>query len=378
MDAFLDSITSKPLRFVVFILLIGSGAIGSMLYFKADKPEPEINMPKTERIDIDSLDDSFFRVAPIPEPVSETEPAPMPAPAEEVVIEPPKKIEPPKLSELFKFETPKEDLEAKQMKALMSQLNRNQAVQIWYHDDAYMDIYENMPAVKYRKQLESKKEEQQIQWGKRSAWCRDGKCTDSTKPTPLYRTLIRGTDIHAVLSQQIDSEIPSKTVRAEITRDVIAFHGSDILIPKNSIAIGTYEPIDNLAQTRLPIVWDEIITPNGVRIIMVADSSDQTGSEGIPGEVDPRFRDKYMNAMFLAVVTAAVNLSVPTGNESAANAAAALTNAITPIIQEDVQSRLDITPKITIPAGTKIIIKPQAHIFFPEIEGNEVMPERIR
>lgn len=200
--------------------------------------------------------------------------------------------------------------------------------------------------------------------------------TTASYPVDLSRTLTTDNIIPAVLITQINSAVASEKVIAQVEQHVYASHGRKILIPRGSKAIGSYEPLEKTGQQRLQLAWNRIITPEGINIVLNAEAADVYGQAGLTGEVDNRFFDRYGNAMLLASVSAASQLTIGTQSQAAANATESFANEFGTLTEEIIQNNLDISPRVTIKRGTRINISPVTDIWFkePENEKIEVTP----
>lgn len=201
------------------------------------------------------------------------------------------------------------------------------------------------------------------------------KSETATYPVKLERVLTMNKYIPAVLETEIESEIPSQKVIAMVEQDVVGFHGRKVLIPKGSKAIGKYEAIASPDSTRLGISWYRIITPDGINIKLTAEAVDSQGSSGLTGYVDSKWKDKYGSALLFSSISALAQMSVPVENNNAKAAADSFSNALTPVVAEQLRRSLDVIPRINIPKGERIIISPLVDIWFKEPKDNEIETE---
>ncbi len=158
-------------------------------------------------------------------------------------------------------------------------------------------------------------------------------------------TVGQGTIIPAVLETAIDTDLPGY-VRALVSSDIRSFDGSHILVPRFSRVIGQYKSGLQAGQTRVYIVWQRLIRPDGVTIAIASPAIDFSGKTGLGGEVDSHFLKRFGSAALLSVIgglTAIGNASVVlSGGQSAATVAA----------QHDTQ----IPPTIRVPQGQPVRI----------------------
>lgn len=191
-------------------------------------------------------------------------------------------------------------------------------------------------------------------------------------PVDLSRTLTVDNIIPAVLITEINSELSSDKVLAQIEQDVYASHGRKILIPRGSKAIGRYEPLDQNGDKRLQLTWYRILSPEGVNIILNAEGLDSYGQAGITGTVDNRFGDKYGNALLFASISALAQLSVDVESEAQVNAADTFSSEFGSVTADLIRENFDIVPKVNIPRGARINISPLTDLWFKEANKGEI------
>lgn len=188
-------------------------------------------------------------------------------------------------------------------------------------------------------------------------------------PIPMDRVITVDRYIPAILINAIDSELGGKVV-AQVEDNVFGAEGRKILIPAGSKAIGRYKPLKKVGEERLQISWVRIITPDGINIHTAdAEMTDQMGRSGITGDVDRRYLERYGMSLLVSIITSAAAYSVPVDNAAQAiviekfgNEQAALSRAI-------LDEQIDIKPKVSVPAGSRILISPSRDVWFKFSEG---------
>lgn len=199
-----------------------------------------------------------------------------------------------------------------------------------------------------------------------------------TYPVDLSRVFTADRFIPVTLINEIKSELPSQKVLAQVESDIFASHGRKILIPRGSRAVGSYEPLDARGQTRLQIVWDRIITPDGINIKFESETADQQGSSGITGEVDNRTKDRYGSALLFSSISALAQLTVSAENEQQAAAADSFTQEFGTITAELLRESLDVVPRVTIERGTRLLISPLTDLWFKDAIIGEVQVVKMK
>lgn len=208
----------------------------------------------------------------------------------------------------------------------------------------------------------------------------------------LNMTIAQGKIINAVLETAINTDLPG-TLRAIVSRDTYAETGRQVLIPKGSRLIGTYNTGVLQGQSRVMIVWTRLIRPDGVDIMIGSPGVDQLGRAGTSGYVDNKLYDIVTAAVLTTIVTVAAAagsdaiLPVQNGQQSSTttNTNGNVTTTSTPAQQaaanavtdfgstgkQIVQRLIDVRPTITIDQGTLINVFVNRDLTFPSnLDGN--------
>lgn len=185
--------------------------------------------------------------------------------------------------------------------------------------------------------------------------------------------------ISAVLETTLLSEKGGR-IMSIADRPIYAGQGQDILLPQGSRFIGSYQAIQSGGETRLAVIWERVDTPgNQVILLDKAPSADLMGRNALPGHIDHRFMEKYSIALAtsfinIAGVAAAGDTQVTTSeggsfSESRTARQQAIdqfSEDLSHIAKDWLDTRSDIRPIITIPAGTLITIIPVSDIYVPD------------
>lgn len=126
---------------------------------------------------------------------------------------------------------------------------------------------------------------------------------DVTSALPLRNpdTLMqRGTYIRCVLETRIVSDIPGYA-SCLVTEPVYSFNGQHLLLPKGSKILGTYDkgPVGD----REAVIWDRIITPNGIDVNMASPGIDNLGGAGIPGYYNAHWGQRIGSALLVSMLS---------------------------------------------------------------------------
>ena len=206
---------------------------------------------------------------------------------------------------------------------------------------------------------------------KQEQWDDEDK-TDATFPTDMSRVIPVTKYIPAILKNAINSELDGKVV-AVIEENIYCAHGRKVCIPGGSEAVGRYHALKKPGDERIPVLWSRIITPQGINIHLGdAEMADAMGRSGITGEVDNRFMDRYGMALLVSTLSAATAYAVPvttTGQQIVVqNYGSNLANLSSQILDKNI----NLKPKVSIPAGQRILISPTKDIWFPKPERRDI------
>jgi type IV secretory pathway VirB10-like protein len=147
-------------------------------------------------------------------------------------------------------------------------------------------------------------------------------------PTPyILRT---GWVIPALMLTAMESELPG-TITAQVSQDVYDTPmGRYLLIPQGSRLVGEYANSIQYGQSRIFVVWQRIIYPDGSALDIGAfPGADAQGEAGFKDQVDAHYLRLFGSALLMSAITGGISLSQPNqNNESAPNAGSTLSAAL--------------------------------------------------
>lgn len=206
-----------------------------------------------------------------------------------------------------------------------------------------------------------------------------------TQITDLTKVILQGKVINAVLETAIDTDQAS-TVRAVITRDVYAEEGKNILIPRGSRVIGTYNTNITSGQTRVTINWNRIIRVDGMSLNIASIGADRLGRAGVQGDLDNKYAQQLANSFLSSVLSVGSAITVEKLNKSTGitNTISSLTGETTTTsgkasdyalidatqqFMDDAKKIVDDIanqkPVIRIPQGEKVVIMVTQDVILP-------------
>ena len=196
-----------------------------------------------------------------------------------------------------------------------------------------------------------------------------------TKTQDLTRVILQGKIIEATLETAINTDVVSQ-VRAVVTRDVYAEYGKNVLIPKGSRIVGTFQSNVTSGVARLGIVWNRIIRVDGLSLNISANAADQLGRGGVEGDLDNKYFQTLRNSFLSSLITIATSIAVDEVSKSggldiqydkdkgittySGDATAYAVREATSDFMDDVSDVVDNLkqekPTIRIAQGTKIVV----------------------
>ena len=186
-----------------------------------------------------------------------------------------------------------------------------------------------------------------------------------------------GTLLPCVLISGLNSDLPGNMI-AQISENVWdTATGRYLLIPRGSRLIGTYDNQISYGQSRVLVMWNRLIFPDGSSLIFDnLKGADQSGYSGFKGSVNRHWGPIISSALLVSLLGAGVEIAAPTNNNNrdnndprsilAENAATAVAEAIAMIIQREANRQ----PTIKVKPGYRFMIFVQHDIIFPRVWRN--------
>lgn len=164
-----------------------------------------------------------------------------------------------------------------------------------------------------------------------------------------------GTVIPGLMVTGVDSDLPG-TIIGQVAENVYdTATGAYLLIPQGTRIIGRYDSQTTFGQSRVLVVWNRLVFPNGKSILLGNMSG--TDREGYAGFKD-KVRSHYGRALWSALIGAAASAGVASatssgsddtswGAEAGKEAAKNVSSAVNSITQKN----LNIQPTLRIRPG---------------------------
>lgn len=177
----------------------------------------------------------------------------------------------------------------------------------------------------------------------------------------LERQILQGKTIPAVLETPIHTDLPG-SLRAMVDEDVYAEAGRQVMIPKMSRLIGEYRKDVKPGQSRVLVVWQRVLLPDGTSLRLMSPGTDGLGRAGMAGDVDNHFMERFGAAFLVSMIGVAAENAVQQnqamsngtvvvwGNASKSVALEGLNSTVESILK----SQVDIPPTIQVPQGSRV------------------------
>ncbi|RLA54468.1 MAG: type VI secretion protein [Gammaproteobacteria bacterium] len=168
-------------------------------------------------------------------------------------------------------------------------------------------------------------------------------------------TIAQGSMIRGVLETAIQSDLPG-FIRAEVAHDVYSFDGSHLLIPKASRLVGQYRSALVRGQTRVFVIWDRLLRPDGASILIGSPGTDLLGRSGLEGDLDTHFFKIFGASVLLSLVDGAIAIGVASVRDSSGSNTTILqnTNSLNRAAEIALENSINIPPTIHVDQGTAI------------------------
>ncbi|MBT1160154.1 IncP-type conjugal transfer protein TrbI [Aminobacter anthyllidis] len=184
--------------------------------------------------------------------------------------------------------------------------------------------------------------------------------------------LKRGSVIPAILITGITSDLPGR-ITAQVSQNVYdSATGHRLLIPRGTKLFGRYDAEVSFGQSRVLVVWTDIIFPNGSTLqIGGMAGTDAEGNGGFKDKVDNHYFKTFGSAILLAIIGTGIDMAVPNSstraNHDTASDAARRNFAETfgRVAERTISKNLDVQPTLEIRPGYKFNVLVDQDIVFP-------------
>ncbi|CAH1661114.1 IncP-type conjugal transfer protein TrbI [Chelatococcus asaccharovorans] len=191
----------------------------------------------------------------------------------------------------------------------------------------------------------------------------------------LYE-LKRGSVIPATLITGINSDLPGR-ITAQVSQNVYdSATGHRLLIPQGAKLFGRYDSKVSFGQSRVLVVWTDIIFPNGSTLqIGGMAGTDAEGYGGFKDKVDNKYLQTFGSAILIALIGTGIDLAIPQNQNSSSG------NSMTPedaarinfaesfgrVAERTINKNLDVQPTLEIRPGYMFNVMVDQDVVFPGV-----------
>ncbi|MBD0416820.1 IncP-type conjugal transfer protein TrbI [Oryzicola mucosus] len=183
--------------------------------------------------------------------------------------------------------------------------------------------------------------------------------------------LKRGSVIPATLITGINSDLPGR-ITAQVSQNVYdSATGRRLLIPQGTKLFGRYDNEISFGQSRVLVVWTDIIFPNGSTLQLGGMAgTDVQGYGGFRDKVDRKWLQTFGSAVLIAIIGTGIDLAVPQGSTLSTQATASdatrrnFAETFGRLADRNVQKNMDVQPTMEIRPGYKFNVLVDQDIIF--------------
>jgi len=128
--------------------------------------------------------------------------------------------------------------------------------------------------------------------------------TPSARPTFLANAdvkMTRGTYLRCIMETRIVTDMEGFT-SCVVTESIYSVNGRRLLVPRGSKLYGQYNAREFI-NNRVAVMWDRILTPEGIDITLSAPGVDNLGSAGTPGDYDGHWAQRIGSALLISLLS---------------------------------------------------------------------------
>jgi len=184
--------------------------------------------------------------------------------------------------------------------------------------------------------------------------------------------LKRGSVIPATLITGINSDLPGR-ITAQVSQNVYdSATGHRLLIPQGTKLFGRYDSKVSFGQSRVLVVWTDIIFPNGSTLqIGGMAGTDAQGYGGFHDKVNNHYWRTFGSAALIALIGTGIDASLPESStlatqETASDAARRnFAESFGRVAEQTISRNLNVQPTLEIRPGYKFNVLVDQDITFP-------------
>ena len=156
-------------------------------------------------------------------------------------------------------------------------------------------------------------------------------------------------------------------LRALVSEDIYGDTGRTVLLPRGSRLVGQYDSDAAQGQSRVFVIWQRVIRPDGIDITLDSGGTDPLGQAGVEGQVNHHFLTMFGAATLLSIIGAAAS-TVGVGAQDANNSLSTYRSSVSQGFNEAAGTVLGvfvrIKPTITVHPGAAIKVFVARDLYF--------------
>ncbi|RWO62366.1 MAG: conjugal transfer protein TrbI [Mesorhizobium sp.] len=172
--------------------------------------------------------------------------------------------------------------------------------------------------------------------------------------------LKRGSVIPATLITGINSDLPGR-ITAQVSQNVYdSATGHRLLIPQGTKLFGRYDSKVSFGQSRILVVWTDIIFPNGSTLqIGGMAGTDAQGFSGFRDKVERKWLQTFGSAILIAVIGTGMDVAIPQSSTLATQDTASdatrrnFAETFGRVADRTIQKNMNVQPTLDIRPGYK-------------------------
>lgn len=184
--------------------------------------------------------------------------------------------------------------------------------------------------------------------------------------------LKRGSVIPATMITGLNSDLPGR-ITAQVSQNVYdSATGYRLLIPQGARLFGRYDSKVSFGQSRVLVVWTDLIFPNGATLqIGAMAGTDAEGYGGFKDKVDRHLLRTFGSAALIALIGTGIDRSMPESStvatqETASDAARRnFAESFGRVAEQTISQNLNVQPTIVIRPGYRFNVLVDQDIIFP-------------
>lgn len=193
--------------------------------------------------------------------------------------------------------------------------------------------------------------------------------------------LKRGSVIPATLITGINSDLPGR-ITAQVSQNVYdSATGHRLLIPQGAKLFGRYDSKVSFGQSRMLVVWTDIIFPNGSTLqIGGMAGMDAQGYGGFHDKVNNHYWRTFGSAALIALIGTGIDASIPESStlatqDTASDAARRnFAESFGRVAEQTISRNLNVQPTLEIRPGYKFNVLVDQDMVFPKAFDSNAQP----